>query len=127
MPDDRRKVGWSADGVQALKIELAKKKNGRPENDACAAPVEPVAGFDSLDGDGTAEREVREFVVAKRALNSRIVFAAENLEDEDASRWVRIRVRDNANFVRGMRVRARFEQEGLFVLVGRCPRFRGRW
>ena len=42
---------------------------------------------------------------------------------------VRVRVRDNANFLPGMEIRARPDEEypDVFVLVGRTPRYLGRW
>ena len=42
---------------------------------------------------------------------------------------VRVRVRNNANFMPGMEIRARQNEDypDVFVLVGRTPRYRGRW
>ena len=42
---------------------------------------------------------------------------------------VRVRVRDNKNFMPGMEIRARASEEypDVYVLVGRTPRYRGRW
>jgi hypothetical protein len=42
---------------------------------------------------------------------------------------VRVRVRDNSNFMPGMEIRARQDEQypDVFVLVGRTPRYRGRW
>jgi hypothetical protein len=40
-----------------------------------------------------------------------------------------VRVRDNRNFMPGMEIRARQDEHypDVFVLVGRTPRYRGRW
>lgn len=40
---------------------------------------------------------------------------------------VRVRVRDNAKFVHGMEMTCRHVQSDLWELVGRGPRYRGRW
>jgi hypothetical protein len=42
---------------------------------------------------------------------------------------LRVRVRDNRNFMPGMEIRARQDEHypDVFVLVGRTPRYRGRW
>lgn len=42
---------------------------------------------------------------------------------------VRVRVKDNANFLPGMEIRARQDEDyaDMFVLVGRTPRYKGRW
>lgn len=42
---------------------------------------------------------------------------------------VRVRVRNNVNFLPGMKIKARPEgtYEDVFILEGRCPRYRGRW
>ena len=42
---------------------------------------------------------------------------------------IRIKVRDNKNFLLGMTVRARPSKDhnNIWVMVGRCPRWRGRY
>jgi hypothetical protein len=40
---------------------------------------------------------------------------------------VRVRVRDNQNFVRGMEFKARHINEDLYDLEGSCPRWRGKF
>jgi len=39
----------------------------------------------------------------------------------------RVSVQNSKNFVRGMRIKARRIQSDLWQLIGRCPRYRGRW
>jgi len=39
----------------------------------------------------------------------------------------RVRVRDSKNFVPGMTMLCRHLQRDLWELIGRCPRFKGRW
>jgi hypothetical protein len=43
---------------------------------------------------------------------------------KDGGEPVRVRVRDNKNFLPGMEIRARQSEE--YPDVGRCPRYRGR-
>ena len=42
---------------------------------------------------------------------------------------LRVRVRDNKNFIPGMEIRARPDEQypDVFVLAGRTPRYKGRW
>lgn len=61
----------------------------------------------------------QDFKVTKIPLNPRMI-----LSDE-----IRIKVRDNKNFLLGMTVRARPSRDNnnIWVMVGRCPRWRGRY
>ena len=56
-------------------------------------------------------------------LNPRIVIG--QLLDE----VIKVKVRDNRNFIRGMRLSARPPAEGstTWVMIGRCPRWRGKY
>jgi len=42
---------------------------------------------------------------------------------------VKVRVKDNKNFLTGMKLKARAPAEGhiQWVMIGRCPRYRGRY
>jgi hypothetical protein len=53
----------------------------------------------------------------------------EAVTKDNGSESVRVRVRDNKNFLLGMEIRARQDEEypDVFALVGRTPRYRGRW
>ena len=48
-------------------------------------------------------------------------------KDGDDVLKVRVRVRNNKNFVRGMEIPCRQIQGEVWELIGRCPRFRGKW
>lgn len=62
--------------------------------------------------------EPQDFVVTKIPLNRRLLICGE----------VYIKVKDNKNFLKGMTVHARPPTEGRsWVMVGRCPRWRGRY
>jgi hypothetical protein len=60
--------------------------------------------------------------VSNRCINPKLIIATANNGD-----LVRVRVRDNQNFQKGMKVNAKQIQADLYELVGRCPRFKGRW
>lgn len=60
--------------------------------------------------------------VSARCLNPRLIIATANNGD-----LVRVRVRDSQNFQKGMSLTAKQIQADLYELVGRCPRFKGRW
>jgi hypothetical protein len=53
----------------------------------------------------------------------------EAVTKDNGSESVGVRVHDNKNFLPGMEIRARPDEEypDVFVLVGRTPRYRGRW
>lgn len=81
-----------------------------------AGDVEQLLGLSVKD-------ELLVLTVEGRTRNRHIVMA---WVDDPAPRaeLVRVQVRDNRNFVEGMRVRARHVEEDLWELVGRCPRSR---
>jgi hypothetical protein len=53
----------------------------------------------------------------------------EVVRKDDGGEPLRVRVRNNRNFMPGMEIRARQDENypDVFVLVGRTPRYRGRW
>jgi hypothetical protein len=53
----------------------------------------------------------------------------EAVRKDNGGESVRVRVRNNQNFLPGMEIRARPSEEypDVYVLVGRTPRYRGRW
>jgi hypothetical protein len=63
--------------------------------------------------------EPREMVITKLPLNPRMVICGD----------IRVKVRENKNFLIGMKVNARpsMDNEQVWVMVGRCPRWRGRY
>lgn len=63
--------------------------------------------------------EPREMVITKLPLNPRMVICGD----------VRVKVRENKNFIVGMKVNARpsVDNEQVWVMVGRCPRWRGKY
>lgn len=107
-----RHVFWTAQGQEALRALLGvngaeAKKNGQEEADgAQAAPVcLLVAGVPKMN---------RRILVAKK---------------KEGGDEVRVRVRDNINFMAGMEIWARADTlyQDVYTLEGRCPRYRGRW
>ena len=77
-----------------------------------AAPkkfAEPVAG------------EIRTLVAVAKVRNKRILRA----RDQDRVAWVR--VKDSKNFRPNMELQAKFISGEQWELVGRCPRFNGKF
>lgn len=72
----------------------------------------------------TTQGEVKTFTVSRVTRNPKIILAKKEGGEE-----VRVRVKNNRNFLPGMEVRARQDlaYDDVFVLEGRCPRYRGRW
>jgi len=71
------------------------------------------------------QRPVVTLYVQRCPANSRIVEAC--LEPDLSGDVVRVRVKANVNFIPRMALKAKQEAQSLYVLVGRCPRFRGRY
>jgi hypothetical protein len=69
--------------------------------------------------DPLPELEEKEFTITHIPFNRRMVI----------SDGVKIRVSDNKNFLTGMKVRARppVSEGEIWVMLGRCPRWRGRY
>jgi len=63
--------------------------------------------------------EPKEMVITKLPLNPRMVICGD----------IRVKVRENKNFLIGMKVNARpsMDNKQVWVMVGRCPRWRGRY
>lgn len=64
-------------------------------------------------------------VVTRFFMNKRIL-EAEILKNGKMER-VRVRVKSSENFVRKMKIKIRPRSATMYELVGRCPRYRGRW
>ena len=63
-------------------------------------------------------QESKEVIVSRIPLNSRLVICGDTY----------VTVKDNKNFIKGMKLNARPPREGRsWVLIGRCPRWRGRY
>lgn len=70
---------------------------------------------------------VRDIVVDSIPVNPHLVMGRVRFEDGD-EQVVRVRVRTNRNFTRGMHLRdCRQIELTLWAFDGACPRFRGRW
>ena len=65
------------------------------------------------------EKEPKMLTITKIPLNRKMVICDE----------IRVRVSSNKNFLRGMQLKARppVGDNKVWVMVGRCPRWRGRW
>ena len=63
--------------------------------------------------------EPTELTITKIPLNPKLVICDE----------IRVRVRENRNFLLGMKVMARpsRDNETIWAMIGRCPRWRGRY
>jgi hypothetical protein len=80
------------------------------QKEICAAEIsEPLPAPDSP----------KELTITKIPLNPKLVICGD----------IRVRVRENKNFLLGMKVNARpsMDSEQLWVMQGRCPRWRGRY
>lgn len=103
----------------ASEPEAAPAKN----SSIALAPV-AVAARVAEAGAVSAARPVAELIVAEISRNPTVLRA--RLED---GRLVLVRVRSNANFTPGMRLKARAPGPGgtLYSFEGQCPRWKGRF
>lgn len=97
---------------------------GCPPSEKAAQPGAQAWDQPSLVDDQPAAPgpgPVVELTVLRRVLNPRILLAT------DGAGVLRVRVRDSANFMPGMRIPVRHIQGDLYELARPCPRSRGRW
>lgn len=92
---------------------LTHEKNGMDQGCSVAADSSLI-----LRTDAHEKATVTRFYMNKKILGA-------SLEKSGAD--VRVRVKSNVNFVRGMTITVRPVDVGLYELVGRCPRYRRRW
>ena len=120
-----REIVLSATGLVAL-LAFLKKKGGGVADDVdfsdCMLPAPPPPG-DENDQEPTPASELVEMTVIRRYPNDRLLLCA----DPDG-RAVNVRVKKNDNFVKDMKLRARWEpQKNAYVMEGRCPRYLGQY
>lgn len=72
-----------------------------------------------------ATRREAVLVVVQVWRNPRIVQCV--VKGDAAGEPQRVKVRDNKHFIKGMELTAVHEGGDLWSMVGRCPRWRGRW
>lgn len=107
-------------GLTPHKEPEASASNPEPQKapDAPRAP-QPVAN--KPPGEVT-------LIVYRIARNTRILEAHEKHKDPIPLNLVRVQVRDNSNFTRGMELQATLiNPPDLYAFVGRLPRFRGKY
>lgn len=93
-------VVWSPEGEHAVRNEIQKLMCIEELSEPLPVP------------------ETQDFVITKIPLNRKLLICGE----------VFVKVRDNKNFLKGMTVHARPPTEGRsWIMVGRCPRWRGRY
>jgi hypothetical protein len=86
------------------------------------ASARPAAGADSAANDGPPARgAVRELVCLGTVRNRRVIRA------RDGAREVWVRVKDSKNFRPKLRLPARHLGDDRWELVGRCPRYPGKF
>lgn len=136
--DLARELGLTKEAMRDLRKkhlaggEFALDRKGRMcFTPAAADRLRAVLGVSEKKGpggptlvDADATGPVTLYVKAK-PMNRRIVLACSDqaLEGEE----VRVRVRSNENFIKGMEIHALHDAGTLYTLVGRCPRTRGRF
>jgi len=71
----------------------------------------------------------QEFKICHIPLNPRLVIGVLVVDGDTDCTQIKIRVRDNKNFLKNMTLKARPPAEGstTWVMMGRCPRWRGKY
>ena len=110
----------------ALKRDAGGQKTGEADGplDTWIGPEKNDGGAAAFVGVAADQVPVLSLVVTRHRMgvNSKLIEA----RAEDGA-LLRVRVHDNENYRPGMKMRARLERPGLAVIVGRGPRFPGRW
>ena len=113
-PEALRRVGktfyWSPAGVNTLRRQVLGESLDSP------APEKTQAA----DNETTPEPERCKVL---RLFPNRHLLLAEDAHGSS----VRVRVSDSSNFMPKMVIKARQIERDLYELVGRAPRYRGRW
>jgi hypothetical protein len=111
-----KSINWTEAAAQRAAALMA-PPNREPEQ---TAPAEKTAFLDSpVNGEGPLIESMQ--VVRWNIPNRHLI----QCERADKSR-VFVRVTSNQNFRERMTIRAQLDSDG-WTLVGRCPRFPGRW
>ena len=137
--DAAEKLGLARDVMREFREGLAEgtdwRKNGRQidlSHEAFLAIKKKMGGAEAEDGSdealgaSSAPDEAVELIVHHvPKLNVHLLVA----KKEGAETLVRVKVRCNVNFLPGMKLKARPEgiYDDVFVMEGRCPRYRGRF
>lgn len=133
----RGRFGVSADAIRNARSQLPEefvKKEGRRwlvspegvERLATAFVDEPAmltleTEKKGAGGEDDAADELFEVIAKKIPMNPRLVLG------EWMGQAVRVRVHDSRKFVPGMKLKCRLVEGDVMALVGRGPRFKGRW
>jgi hypothetical protein len=129
------RLGVPVDRVRELRSDVFAKKEGRrilisPEGVKSISEAladESAVGSLVLEKKGAGEElgdegdEYFEVVTKKIPMNPRLVLG------EWLGQPVRVRVPDSKKFVPGMRMKCRLVEGDVMALVGRGPRFKGKW
>jgi hypothetical protein len=111
---DGRSIRYTEEGVAAIVGLLEKNAGGEPTLTATVSDA--LAG-----GPGALVR----LTASRKPVNPKILLC--HVGEKNAGPEVRCRVRSTVNFFRGMVFSAKHVEGTLYELVGRCPRFPGRW
>lgn len=96
----------------------ASQKNGAP-----AVPRPPTATTAPAAGE-LVELQVWSVPAVNRAL---VICHVPEKNGADPMNLVAVQVRENSNFLKKMRLKARLVTANKFILEGACPRWRGKW
>jgi len=120
------------------KMEVKRKAAGYFIHERVAKRLLEDLGSPDLDISGCALQdngteppapiEIVELIITRVYPNPRLILA--RFPDDVAEKFpVRVKVPNNINFQPHMKIRVRppLKEDGLYILEGRCPRYRGRW
>jgi hypothetical protein len=129
---------WLMDGRWVMITESGQDKlfnklgiNGavQPVDSGRNGGEQDVAGLGLPVPDGSIPSEPVTLVVnSLRPPRNRRIIEAYN-PNSPSGKTFRVQVRDNQNFVPGMEIRAKPHETypDVYELIGRCPRYRGKW
>ncbi|MEO0797362.1 MAG: hypothetical protein AAFX93_19595 [Verrucomicrobiota bacterium] len=99
------------------------------ESTASVVPVDPVKAVDGEPSsvDGEKKPPLTLSLRVARVFDKNPKWLTAEIVDQPEHDPVRVRVRSNENFVRGMTFKAQLQNNGTWSMLGRCPRYRGKW
>lgn len=141
------KFGVTRERLRDLRIQFLNPgqsgRAGRETVITLAGAVRLAVELGASIGEGPRDFEDCRFITAEQKKNGQVAPASPQLEEltvkrifpnvqlllatTAAGREVRVRVRDNQNFIPKMKLKARPIGPEFYQMEGRCPRFKGRY
>lgn len=124
---ENRRIMFTPEGAKKI-VERAARELAQDAPQATGGGLGMAGGEDGPPLQALLDQprpERAQMVVISKPMNTKIVLCKKIVAAGPVLE--RVRVQASANFLPGMKLTALHEQGTVWTLVGRCPRWRGRW